>query len=197
MSSVLIPLPDRDFDVTEVAVPWRLLVDAGHDVVFGTETGTTPAADPKLIDGVLLGKLGAEPEPLAFYRQLVEAEAFTKPLGWSDLEVSDYDALLLPGGHAPGMRQYLGSPVLQGKIADFWALDRPVAAICHGVLPLDRRADDLPAEVLGALGVPADGVAAREVLPHVPGVRGGRGARVRGSRATGATGAVPTRDRHR
>ena len=34
---VLIPLPDRDFDVTEVAVPWRLLRDAGHEVVFATE----------------------------------------------------------------------------------------------------------------------------------------------------------------
>jgi putative intracellular protease/amidase len=138
MSSVLIPLPDRDFDVTEVAVPWRLLVDVGHEVVFATEAGATPAADPRLIDGVILGKLGAEPEPLAFYRQLVEAESFTKPLSWSALDVAAYDALLLPGGHAPGMRQYLGSPVLQGKIADFWALDRPVAAICHGVLPLAR-----------------------------------------------------------
>jgi hypothetical protein len=27
---VLMPLPDRDFDVTEVAVPWRILRDAGH-----------------------------------------------------------------------------------------------------------------------------------------------------------------------
>jgi putative intracellular protease/amidase len=28
------PLPDRDFDVTEVAVPWRMLRDAGTEVVF-------------------------------------------------------------------------------------------------------------------------------------------------------------------
>ena len=27
---VLVPLPDRDFDITEVAVPWRLLTEAGH-----------------------------------------------------------------------------------------------------------------------------------------------------------------------
>jgi putative intracellular protease/amidase len=33
---VLIPLPDRDFDVTEVAVPWRVLRDAEHQVVFAT-----------------------------------------------------------------------------------------------------------------------------------------------------------------
>jgi putative intracellular protease/amidase len=44
---VLLPLPDRDFDVTEVAVPWSILRDAGHDVVFATErAGTVPAADP-------------------------------------------------------------------------------------------------------------------------------------------------------
>lgn len=27
---VLVPLPDRDFDVTEVSVPWHVLTDAGH-----------------------------------------------------------------------------------------------------------------------------------------------------------------------
>jgi putative intracellular protease/amidase len=57
---VLMPLPDRDFDVTEVAVPWRILRDAGHEVAFATEqAGTTPAADPRLLTGVLFGKLGA------------------------------------------------------------------------------------------------------------------------------------------
>ena len=138
MSRVLVPLPDSDFDVTEVAVPWRLLVDAGHEVLFATESGATPAADRRLIDGVLFGKLGAEPEPIAFYRELEQDVAFNHPVTWADLDPTTYDALLLPGGHAPGMRQYLGSTVLQGKIAEFWALERPVAAICHGVLPLAR-----------------------------------------------------------
>lgn len=54
---VLMPLPDRDFDVTEVAVPWRVLRDAGHQVVFATERqGTVPAADPRLLTGVLFGQ---------------------------------------------------------------------------------------------------------------------------------------------
>ena len=30
MARVLLPLPDTDFDVTEVAVPWRVLTDVGH-----------------------------------------------------------------------------------------------------------------------------------------------------------------------
>ena len=46
----------------------------------------------------------------------------------------DFDALLLTGGHAPGMRVYLGSGVLQSAVANFFAQEKPVGAICHGVL---------------------------------------------------------------
>src|SRR5438046_7598408 len=109
MASVLVPLPDRDFDVTEVAVPWKLLREAGHEVVFATETGATPAADPLLLTGVVFGKLGARPEPIAFYRELERAAEFTRPIAWSACDPAKFDALFLAGGHAPGMSQYLGS----------------------------------------------------------------------------------------
>ncbi len=135
---VIVPLPDRDFDVTEVAVPWRLLVDAGHEVVFATETGQVPAADPLLLTGVLFGQLGAEPEPKRFYAQMIQTPAYQRPLTWEAIEPEAYDGLVLPGGHAPGMRQYLGSEALQAKVAAFWKLGRPVGAICHGVLVLAR-----------------------------------------------------------
>jgi putative intracellular protease/amidase len=141
MSRVLIPLPDRDFDVTEVSVPWKHLTSRGHEVVFATEHGARPEADPLLLCGVLFGKLGAEPEPKAFYRELESAPSFVAPMSWADIKVGDFDALLLPGGHAPGMRQYLGSELLQSKVAAMWKLDRPVAAICHGVLLLARSKD--------------------------------------------------------
>ncbi|MGW4245710.1 type 1 glutamine amidotransferase domain-containing protein [Nocardia sp. NPDC004722] len=139
---VLMPVPDTDFDVTEVAVPWRILTDAGHDVVFATErAGTVPQADPRLLTGVLFGQLGAEDEPKQFYRELTESPEFRATTAWSDLEVEQFDGLVLPGGHAPGMRQYLGSEVLHEQIAKFWALERPVGAICHGVLVLARAQD--------------------------------------------------------
>jgi putative intracellular protease/amidase len=139
--TVLLPVPDRDFDVTEVAVPWKLLTRAGHRVVFATERGAVAAADPLLITGVLFGKLGAEPEPKAFYAEMIESPEFKQPILWSDIDPNRFDGLLLPGGHAPGMRQYLGSELLQQKIAAYWALKRPVAAICHGVLVLARSRD--------------------------------------------------------
>ena len=139
---ILLPLPDNDFDVTEVAVPWRLLTQAGHSVVFATEHGgSVPQADPLLLTGVLFGKLGAEAEPKAFYAQMVQSPEFRAPLPWGTLAPAAYDGLILAGGHAAGMRQYLGSNVLQAKVADFWALGRPVGAICHGVLVLARSVD--------------------------------------------------------
>lgn len=139
--SVLVPLPDRDFDVTEVAVPWKLLSERGVDVFFATEEGALPAADPTLLNGVIFGQLGAEPEPRRFYHELSQAAAFRAPLRWREIDFDRFDGLFLPGGHAPGMRQYLGSELLQRKVASFFALGRPVGAICHGVLPLARALD--------------------------------------------------------
>jgi hypothetical protein len=49
MANILLPLPDRDFDVTEVAVPWQLLSDASHQPVFATQAAATPARDPLTI----------------------------------------------------------------------------------------------------------------------------------------------------
>lgn len=139
---VLMPLPDLDFDVTEVAVPWRMLTEAGHEVCFATEFGgAAPAADQRLLDGVLFGRLGAAPEAAGFYRQLTAARGFQSPVAWGEIEPGSFDGLVLAGGHAPGMRQYLGSAVLREKVGQFWALGRPVGAICHGVLVLARTVD--------------------------------------------------------
>jgi putative intracellular protease/amidase len=139
---VLLPLPDRDFDVTEVAVPWRILCDAGHEVVFATErAGTVPAADPRLLSGVLFGRLGAAPDAISHYQELTRTREFSETQAWAELDPAAFDGLLLPGGHAPGMRQYLGSITLQEQVSRFWALGRPVGAICHGVLVLARTRD--------------------------------------------------------
>lgn len=123
-------------------MPWRLLTRAGHVVRFATEQGgSAPAADPRLLDGVIFGKLGADTEPKAFYAQLQADPEFAAPLAWAEVQPEEFDGLILPGGHAPGMRQYLGSDVLRRAVAGYWALERPVGAICHGVLVLARTVD--------------------------------------------------------
>jgi putative intracellular protease/amidase len=144
MKRVLMPLPDRDFDPSESALPWRLLREAGHAVEFATEHGTVAECDPLLLTGVVFGRLGALAPARDAYRRMQADDAYRAPRRWTDVDVARYDALLLPGGHAQGMRQYLDSAVLQQQVAAFAALDRPLAAICHGVL--------LPARARGADG---------------------------------------------
>ena len=97
------PLPDRDFDTTEVAVPWRLLTDAGHTVTVATEEGgRRPECDPRLLTGVIFGQLGAEPEPIEFYRAMAESAAFADPISWRSADVSASTGCCCPAATRPG-----------------------------------------------------------------------------------------------
>jgi putative intracellular protease/amidase len=140
-AKVMIPLPDRDFDTTEVSIPWKQFVEAGLHVTFSTETGQMGQADPRLLTGVIFGQLGAKPDAIAAYRELEKNEAFQHPIPYESIDPQEYDLLLLPGGHAKGMRQYLQSKVVQHKALEFLKLNKVVGAICHGVLVLARTID--------------------------------------------------------
>ncbi len=135
---VIIPLPDRDFDTTEVSIPWKHFVEAGLHVTFSTETGQMGQTDPRLLTGVIFGQLGAKPDALVAYRELEKNEAFRHPIPYESIDPQEYDLLLLPGGHAKGMRQYLESKVVQHKALEFLKHNKVVGAICHGVLVLAR-----------------------------------------------------------
>lgn len=138
---VLIPLPDHDFDPTEAATPWRVCADRGWQTTFATETGAIAEADPRLLMGFLRGPLGAGPLGLADYKHMTQTQEYQKPIKYADISVDDYDALLLTGGHAPGMKQFLESKVLQEKVVQFFKQEKGVGAICHGLLVLARAVD--------------------------------------------------------
>ena len=138
MAKVLIPIPTADFDPTESAVPWLILSSAGHDVSFATPDGKQGTADPIMVTGKGLGLLApvlmADTNGRSAYARMTQCLAFQSPMSYSEILSNDFDALLLPGGHAPGMRSYLESALLQEQVLQFFANNKPVAAICHGVL---------------------------------------------------------------
>jgi putative intracellular protease/amidase len=158
MASVIVPIPTRDFDPTEVAVSWRVLTSSGHDVVFATPDGEPGRADELMISGQGLDPWGwipavrrisvigrvlrANADARSAYAELAHDPAFSSPARWDEVAAARFDGLLLPGGHrARGMRAYLESPVVQRVIVDFFAADKPVAAVCHGVLAAARSID--------------------------------------------------------
>jgi putative intracellular protease/amidase len=148
---VLIVLPKRDFDPSEVAITWKVLCNAGNSLVFATPDGLPAAADPLMLSGEeldlwgripvlrkikLLGLgLRANSDARHAYASMLTSLSFLEPVPYSTLRADQYDGLVLPGGHrARGMRQYLEDPQLQRFVGDFFDADKPVAAICHGVV---------------------------------------------------------------
>ncbi len=141
MKRILIPLPDKDFDLTEVAVPWKRLKEKGYIVEFATENGALAQTDPLLISGVIFGQLGAKKEAIQWYRLLEKSPEFLHPIKFKNIDVEAYDLLHLPGGHAQGMKQYLENKVLQDKVVAFFRQDKIIGAICHGGVVLARSID--------------------------------------------------------
>jgi len=148
---VLFVLPKHDFDPSEVAVTWKVLGDAGNSAIFATPDGLPSAADPLMLSGEQLDLWGRIPilrkikllglalrangDARRAYAAMQTSAPFGAPVPYSRLRVDDYDGLVLPGGHwARGMRQYLEDTSLQRFVGDFFDADKPVAAICHGVV---------------------------------------------------------------
>ncbi len=151
MARVLFLLPARDFDPSEAAVSWRVLVDAGHAVGFATPDGKPAVADDIMVTGrgldlwstipvlrnfPLVGLLlRANRDARDAYAAMTGDPNYVAPKRWGDIDATAFDALLLPGGHrARGMRDYLESNILKRLVIGFFEANRPVAAICHGVL---------------------------------------------------------------
>jgi putative intracellular protease/amidase len=156
--NIVIPIPSQDFDPTEAAVPWAILTKAGHKIIFATQDGGPAAADDMMITGrgldlwgwvpglrtmVLIGQLlRANSDARKAYAAMVASPEFYAPRRWDALNVNDFDGLILPGGHrARGMRPYLESRQLQQFVVAFFRADKPVGAICHGVLLAARAVD--------------------------------------------------------
>jgi putative intracellular protease/amidase len=160
MAKVLIPIPQRDFDPSEVAIGWSVLTRLNHSVAFATPDGKPGRADELMLTGEGLdlwgfipglsrlvavgGLMRANDDARHAYAAMEDDPAYKTPLAWADIRRQDFDGLFLPGGHrARGMRDYLESETLQRLVAEFFAADLPVAAICHGVLLAARsRAAD-------------------------------------------------------
>ena len=105
MAKVAFVLAD-DFEDSEFRVPYDRLRQSGHEVtVIGTEAGKE-----------VKGKKGRE--------------TFTVEATPADADPGEFDALVIPGGHAPDKLRLSAEMVdLTRKLFES---GKPVAAICHG-----------------------------------------------------------------
>jgi len=142
---VLIPLPSKDFDPTEVATAWSIL-RSGCEIVFATPDGIRATADQRMITGEGLGILSplirANKKNLRSFSNLQDMEYFHHPISYQDAAKLDFDGILLCGGHAPGIKEYLESEKLQEIISNHMSKSKPIAAICYALILLSRARDN-------------------------------------------------------
>ncbi|MEY9862590.1 putative intracellular protease/amidase [Catenulispora sp. EB89] len=120
------------FWAEELLVPYKAFTEAGFDVKFTTPAGLVPQPDPRSLNA----QDGAELDHLPDLRT---------PLVLDDVELDGYEAVYVPGGHAP--MEDLATDEVSGRLlTEALAAGIPVGTVCHGAAALlaARRDDGTP-----------------------------------------------------
>src|SRR4051812_4658178 len=112
----------------EFANPYKIVTEAGHEVVVATPKGVTPNVDMMSLRPEMAGGTQAALELEAIIRS---AEVMRRPLELSDVRLEDYDAVYVPGGHGPMADLAFDADVGRLLTAQL-ASGNPLFIVCHG-----------------------------------------------------------------
>ena len=91
--------------------------------------------------GIWKKLLAARQDAVNAYKEMESSNEFCNPIKYDNAKERDFDALLLPGGHDKGVKEYLESEILQQVVVSFFNAKKPVGAICHGLVLLAKSID--------------------------------------------------------
>lgn len=117
------------FWAEELVVAHRDLVAAGHTVTIATPSGRVPTVDPGSLTIDIVGDQ-AKIDGFRAYLASIEAD-LTHPLALDAVQVADYDAVVLPGGHGP-MSDLAFDPDLGTILITANTAGTLIAPFCHG-----------------------------------------------------------------
>lgn len=128
------------FWIEEFASPYYYLTDKGVEVTLASPAGGQPPIDPSS------DKPENQTEATIRFKAdkaLQEKLGKTHPL--SEVKAEDYDAVFYPGGHGP-LWDLAESKDSAKLIESFYAMEKPVAFVCHapGVLKNVNDAEGEP-----------------------------------------------------
>jgi putative intracellular protease/amidase len=111
----------------EFANPYKIVTDAGHEVVVATPNGVTPNVDMMSLRPAMAG---GEKGALELEEIIRSAEEMRRPIKLSDVRLEDYDAVYLPGGHGPMSDLAFDADVGRLLTAQL-ASGNPLFIVCH------------------------------------------------------------------
>jgi putative intracellular protease/amidase len=112
------------FWADEFVVPYRLLIEAGHDVTIATPGARVPVVD----QASLTDESGAE---MRAYLESVKG-LLESPTRLEDVDPAAYDAVFIPGGHGPMQDLAVNPEVARILAAMLPDAGKVVASLCHG-----------------------------------------------------------------
>jgi putative intracellular protease/amidase len=124
----------------ELAAPYYVFTDAGHELTLVSPKGGKPPVDPKStnppFDTPAGHRFDADEQALAAFATTGKLE---------DVSAEDFDTVFYPGGHGP-LYDLAEDPSSIALIESFYAAGKFVVTVCHapGVLRHVKGADGRP-----------------------------------------------------
>ncbi|MDQ0754911.1 type 1 glutamine amidotransferase domain-containing protein [Arthrobacter sp. B3I4] len=123
----------------ELVVSHQTLLDAGHSVRIATPGGAKPTVDQV---SLAAESAGGEERAQGFrdYLEKIDAE-LTAPLVLADVDLSAYEAVVMPGGHGP-MADLFQDAHLGKLLIEANSAGKIIAPFCHGPAGLLSAVDE-------------------------------------------------------
>ncbi len=122
--------------LNEFGVPADALQQAGYELVLVTPKGNAPRVDQRSVDTQYFG--GDEQEMQRIQKVIANLDGINDTHKLADVlkgDLSQFDGLFIPGGHAP-LIDLVGNPEVGELLTYFHNQQKPTAAICHGPIAL-------------------------------------------------------------
>jgi putative intracellular protease/amidase len=113
-------------------------INAGFQVDIASPGGVTPTMDKRSLDPATVGHEVAE--RMRTYLANNSARV-TNPLVLADVNVSRYDAVVVPGGHGP-VEDLYKDPDMGRVLVEADRKEKVIAAVCHGPAALLAARDE-------------------------------------------------------
>ena len=127
---------ETGYYLNEFGVPAKALVDAGYELVLATPKGNAPQVDKKSVSIDYFD--GDEAKMQSIQRFVASLPDINDTASLSEIlagDLSQYEAVFIPGGHAP-LIDLANNPEVGEILRHFNKQGKPTAAICHGPITL-------------------------------------------------------------
>ncbi|RDB43269.1 type 1 glutamine amidotransferase domain-containing protein [Halomonas sp. DQ26W] len=155
------------FWLEELAAPYYACLDAGAEVVLASPKGGKPPLDPKS------DAKDSQTEATRRFKEDGQAQqALTNTRRLSEVSADDFDGVFYAGGHGP-LWDLVDDADSIRLIENFWAQQKPVAAVCHAPIVLIHARDTegqliiRGRQVTGFTNEEEDAVGLTDVVPHL------------------------------